>query len=84
MATHSLDIAHRQCLIDFFNDPNQLRWHARVLVHQSPNGDGRWVGFTPDLEAQVVDLSDHRVTALGRNEPLPAVKLHDVRVRGAY
>ena len=77
MATHSLDIVQRQCLIDFFDDGDGLRWHARVLVHQSPHGDGKWVGFTPNLEAQIVDLSEHRVVALGRNRPLPADRLHE-------
>ena len=69
----ALDIPEAQVAIDFPQDAN-FTWHVRVLVARLT--DSVWIGFSPDLEAELVDLRDHRVVPLVRNAPFPA------RVRG--
>ena len=66
----SLDVPERQCLIDFFDDPNGFLWHHRLLLKPTPV-PGRWVVSTPDHSVEVCDLNAHRVVALERNAPIP-------------
>ena len=65
----ALDINEAQILVDFPED-EEVTWHWRGLVIQL--GDSRWVGFSGDLEAEIIDLSRHRVVPLVRGAPLPA------------
>eukprot|EP00959_Pyramimonas_sp_CCMP1952_P266274 5566918-Pyramimonas_sp.AAC.1 len=44
----SLDVAERQCLIDFFEDENGFHWHHRLLLKPTPV-PGRWIICAPDL-----------------------------------
>eukprot|EP00974_Lingulodinium_polyedra_P054592 5250567-Lingulodinium_polyedra.AAC.1 len=69
----ALDVAETQILINFDDDVN-FRWHQRILVQRLD--DNRYVGFTPDLEAEVVDLREHFVIPLVRAARYPQ------RVRG--
>ena len=69
-AVRSLDVAERQCLIDFFNDENGFFWHHRLLLKPTPV-PGRWIIATPDLSVQVADLNAHRIIALERDAPIP-------------
>eukprot|EP00959_Pyramimonas_sp_CCMP1952_P334733 7009701-Pyramimonas_sp.AAC.1 len=66
----SLDIPERQVLISFWDDPNGLRYHGRVLLFATPT-PGKWIVGTPDFDVQFADLSEHRVIPLGRDEDLP-------------
>ena len=75
----ALDIQETQVAIDFPDDA-RFTWHVRVLVSQLSDG-GRWVGFSPDLEAEVIDLADHRVVPLVRKAPFPASIAGDVYYR---
>ncbi|CAK0861131.1 unnamed protein product, partial [Prorocentrum cordatum] len=59
-----------QVLIDFMDDENGLRWHARLLIIQTPT-PGVWIGSTPDFSVQRIDLNVHRVIALARGQPYP-------------
>ena len=56
-------------MIDIFDDPNQLRWHHRLLLIQGETGV--WLTASPDLGVAPVDLRDHRVVPLARNSPIP-------------
>eukprot|EP00971_Amphidinium_carterae_P052221 1027986-Amphidinium_carterae.3 len=49
----------------------------RVLLIQGGTNSSRWIWATPDLEVQVGDLSDHRIVALSRGQPLPADKIQE-------
>ena len=49
-----LDIVEPQVALRFANDPH-FTWHWRALVARL-DAEGTWVGFTPDLEAEVIDL----------------------------
>ena len=51
----ALDIPEKQVAIDFFDNPNGFRWHARVLLIRL--GLGKWILATPDLEVQFKDLA---------------------------
>ena len=64
------NFSFRQVLVDFFDDPN-YHWHGRVLLLPSPNGDGRWIGCSPDLELEVLNLAEHRVLPVSRGQPYP-------------
>lgn len=66
----SLDIDEGQILIDYFDDPNGLVWHHRVLLLKREGGS--WVVATPDLEVEQADLGLHRVRSLRRVAPLPS------------
>ena len=66
----SLDIPERQVLISFWDDPNGLVYHARILLFATPS-PGKWIVGAPDFDVQFADLSEHRVTPLGRDEDLP-------------
>ena len=70
-AAKSLDVAERQCLLDFFNDANGFNWHHRLLLRPTP-APGRWIICTPDLSAQVAGLNAHRIVALERDSATPA------------
>lgn len=65
----ALDIDQSQVLIDFFSDPNGLRWHHRVLFHKGERGS--WVVGTPDLEVEQTDLGSHKIRPLRRGAALP-------------
>ena len=52
----ALDIEQRQILVDYFDDPNGLRWHHRILA--VPLGGSRWIWITPDLGVQA---AQHRI-----------------------
>ena len=75
----ALDIQETQVAIDFPDDA-RFTWHVRVLMSQLSDG-GRWVGFSPDLEAEVIDMADHRVVPLVRKAPFPARISGDVYYR---
>ncbi len=66
----TLDLPERQVLIDYFNDPNGLVWHQRLLL-QATASAGVWVCATPDHDVERVDLNRHRVLALGRHCAFP-------------
>lgn len=66
----ALDIAERQVLIDYFDDPN-FHWHGRILLVALPSS-GKWIAASPDLEIEVLDLSSHRILPLVRSGPIPA------------
>jgi hypothetical protein len=68
----TLDVPFRQVLIDFFLDPNGYFWHHRLLL--VPCGGAVWIGVTPDLAVQRIDLSAHRVHVLGRNCAFPQAR----------
>lgn len=63
----ALDVAEVQVAVDFQDDPVFL-WHVRVPVVKLGEGS-RWVCFTPDLESEVIDLSEHSVVVLSRRAP---------------
>ena len=65
----SLDIPEPQVAINFDGDPN-FRWHVRVLRVRL--ADGRWGGWTPDLDVVVVNMADHIVVPIPRRAPAPA------------
>eukprot|EP00971_Amphidinium_carterae_P087653 1734223-Amphidinium_carterae.1 len=73
----ALDVDEPQCLVDFFEDPNGYRWHMRLLLIQGGSNSSRWIWATPDLEVQVGDLSDHRIVALSKGQPLPPDKIQE-------
>ena len=66
----TLDVLEAQVLIDFFDDEDGLLWHHRLLLLPTPTA-GVWIGATPDLGVQRIDLNDHRVKALQRNAEFP-------------
>lgn len=66
----TLDVPESQVLIDCFDDPNQLRWHHRLLLLPTPVA-GVWIGSTPDFSVQRIDLNEHRVVSLPRNGAFP-------------
>lgn len=73
----TLDTAHTQVLIDFFEDQH-YSWHHRLLIVElSP---GRWAAVSPDLDVETVDLSGHRVLPLSRSSPFPARAQSDMYV----
>ncbi|CAK0818425.1 unnamed protein product, partial [Prorocentrum cordatum] len=55
--------------INFEDDPN-FRWHVRVLRVRL--ADGRWVGWTPDLDVVAVNLADYIAVPIPRRAPAPA------------
>ena len=65
----SLDIDEQQVAVDFFDDPNGLYWHTRVLLRQL--GPGSWIVGTPDIEVEACDLTHHRIVPIPRNAPYP-------------
>ena len=77
MAALTLDLPEKQVLVDFFDDPNQLRWHHRLLL-QPAAAAGIWVCATPDLDVERIDLNRHRVQALGRNCSFPGGHVGEV------
>ena len=77
----TLDIPEAQVCVDYFDGP-EFSWHHRVLVVAGPSA-GDWVGFSPDLEVQVIKLSEHRVVALQRAVPFPARARGEVYACGA-
>ena len=66
----SLDISEQQICVEFPDDANYT-WHARVLLHKLTDG-GRWVALTPDLEVEVLDVSQLRIVPLARAAPVPS------------
>ena len=84
MAARSLDVDARQCLVDFFDDPNQLRWHHRLLLIAGGGNDGKWICATPDFDIQVIDLSCHRVIPLRRHQVLPPGNAHETYAFDAF
>ena len=72
----TLDIAEDQVLIDFYDDPNGFFWHHRVLVRSL--GSGIWIGFTPTLSVQRIDLNEHRIIVLPRNGNFPQDRIQEV------
>ena len=77
MATHSLDVSLRQCLMLVPDDPDNFRWHGLLLIYPSGKNDGRWVVASPALEISVVDLTAVKVRTLHRNQPLPLEIIHE-------
>ena len=87
----SLDVSQRQVLIDFFGDEGGMFWNDRLLLIK---GDtmGEWIGATPTMSLQMIDLQGHRVVPLDRNvdigvefrrhvflfDPLSAAELQDL------
>jgi hypothetical protein len=67
----TLDVVERQCLIDYFEDEDDLYWHHRLLLEPTPV-PGVWVVATPDFDVERLDLNAHRVIALSRNSAFPA------------
>lgn len=67
----ALDTDLRRVFVYCEND-NNLYYHHRVLVVQGP--DGKWVGFSPTLEVQLIDLAQlaGNVTPLRRGQPFPS------------
>ena len=65
----TLDVEERQVLVDFPADPN-FTWHHRVLLVAL--GEGKWIGCTPTLSVQRIDLAGHRIVILPRNGNFPA------------
>ena len=67
------DVEEHQIAVEYPNDPNYV-WHQRFLVHRLD--DQRWIGFSADLESEVIDVSQARVLPLPRGGVVPA------RIRG--
>lgn len=67
--TLTLDTSYPQVLIDYLNDEHGFRWHARLLA--VADGNGRWIGATPDGEIELIDLTWHRVRPLERVSSYP-------------
>ena len=65
----ALDVVEQQVALDFPEDALYF-WHSRILLRRLGDGS-RWIGVSPDLELEVVDLSDHRVVPYVRAAPLP-------------
>ena len=64
----AFDVNETQVAIDF-DDP-AFPWHWRCLVARlgdTPN----WVGFTSDLDVEVIELASHVVVVLVRGAPFP-------------
>ena len=66
----TLDVPERQVLIDFFDDPNGLLWHHRLLLQEAAT-PGVWVASSPDWEVERLDLNNHRTVALPRAGEFP-------------
>ena len=73
----ALDTDIKQCLVDFFDDPNDMRWHARLLLVPSGARDGRWIAASPDYDLAILNLSEHRVIPLTRLGRIPPDKEHE-------
>ena len=67
------DVEEHQIAVEYPNDPN-FPWHQRFLVHRLD--DQRWIGFSADLEPEVLDVTQVRVLPLPRGGAIPA------RIRG--
>ena len=77
--TPTLDVPERQVLIDFFDDEQDLRWHARLLLAPTPTA-GVWIACSPDYEVARLDLNQHRVISLARNNIIPRAREHEAYV----
>lgn len=68
----TLDTDMKQTLVYYEDDRAGLLYHHRCLVVQGPGG--KWIGITPTLEVQIVDLLDlaDRATPLRRNARFPS------------
>jgi len=65
----ALDIPEPQVLRHFPNDENGLTWHHRVLLKKI--GQGRWVAASPDLDLELIDLTEVRHYVLERKGLFP-------------
>lgn len=74
--TLTLDTSYPQVLVDFFGDEAGFNWHARLLVVS--DGSGRWIGATPNLGVELIDLTQQRVRALDRASPYPQDVVEEV------
>ena len=72
---HTPDVEERQVLVDFEADA-QFLWHHRLLLLPIDRA-GRWVCASPTFEVQTIDLTEHRVIALARGQPVPAARRQD-------
>ena len=52
------DVEEHQIAVEYPDDPNYV-WHQRFLVHRLD--DQRWIGFSADLESEVIDVTQARV-----------------------
>eukprot|EP00972_Heterocapsa_arctica_P006405 938907-Heterocapsa_arctica.AAC.1 len=69
MAASAIDTKIKQVLIDFFEDADGFMWPMRLLMIHG--GGGKWVAATPDHELEMLDLTEHRVIPLKRQERFP-------------
>ena len=67
-AHRTMDVEHRQALIDFFDDPHYVWHHRLLLVKGEPSV---WVGASPTHGVMVLKLSEHRVIPLAKNAAFP-------------
>ena len=66
---YSLDVAEPQVALHFLHDANGVVWHHRLLI--SKLGPGRWIGASPDLELEIIDLVAQRHRILPRRSLFP-------------
>ena len=66
----SFNIPEKQVLVYFWEDEGQFYWHHRILLVATGN-PGKWICATPDYEIQLVDLSEHRIVPLTKDEVFP-------------
>lgn len=65
----TLDVADPQILLYLEDDARGVRWHHRVL--QSRTSAGVWLGLSPDLEIERVDLNESTHEVLDRRSGFP-------------
>jgi hypothetical protein len=63
-----LDIAEKQILVYFADDPN-IQYHQRVLLQQVDGS--KWLVLSPDFEIETMDLKDYSLRALPRSSAFP-------------
>ena len=71
MSRHArtLDIPEAQVAVYYEDDPH-FHWHVRVLL--ASVGGSRWIGDTPTLSIQTIDLPKFRVQPVARAAEFPA------------
>ena len=66
----TLDISDIQILRHFPRDAGGMFWHQRVLLRKV--GQGIWIGLSPDMDREVLNLNKITYKLLERNSAFPA------------
>eukprot|EP00974_Lingulodinium_polyedra_P029817 2872139-Lingulodinium_polyedra.AAC.1 len=64
----SLDVRYRQVLVAYREDP-EVTWHHRLLLARASGS--WWVACTPDLELQLLDVSEAEIAPLQPGRAIP-------------